>query len=319
MKQMNTETKRLSVLIAAALMLIVPLDRAAAAVSVNRLTLRGGNTEDRAAYLRQPARFWGSSKYPDNTDFLGELVTLSNERMSFQLWCPGTRDPNKQAWTTGLGMPGPSKANWYANGFLDVVIDKVGLAKCPAAIDNVSGGEQGTLDMHWIHPEGTVRVRLTLLAGDDKLLVTVALETPGDSPAYRVELRCYPGSIQGGFAPDKLLRDRHAETAGRILERPEQQDNSGHLKAELTRDEPWILFYDKYFDPAEGRGEGPCALCYHPAEVSAATVSVENYACWARLDYPAGTDMSHLVLWDFCGVGNSDARRYMHALNVEVR
>lgn len=291
---------------------------ASAQVTVKTLTLRGADPDGRRAYFGQSIRFWGTGQYPDDPAFLARLVTLSNGRTMVGLWCPGKTDAKTGAWQAPLGMCAPSKANWYTNDFLDVQVNGQGLRDCPAELVEACGGEEGSMTMRWRHPAGEIQAALRLLDDDDKLLLKVSVRPEQALASYTVSLRCYPGSIQGGYKPDRLRRKREAVTPRRVLVRPEKEDNSGFLKAELTTDETWVLFLDRFFDVADNRGEGPCAVCFHPGEVSKASVSVENYSCYARFEYPGTQLDAHLVLWDLNGMTNAAAREYMQALEISV-
>jgi hypothetical protein len=289
---------------------------ARAQVTANVWTFRGANTDDRRAYFAQPVRFWGSGKYPDDPATLSRLVVLSSGRTAYGLWVQGKTDAKTGAWHAAMGMCLPSKANWYSNGFLDVLIDGKNLTGCPTEFLGAQGGKEGTAQVRWKHPAGNIQAELQLLPGDDKLLMRVSVSPNGEACPYTVALRCYPGSIRGGFKPDRLRRKREALTAKRVLVRPEWEDNNGYIKTDLAKDEPWVLFYDQFFDVGDNRGEGPCAVCYHPGEVTKSSAVVENYGCFARFEYPAGRRDAHIVLWDLRDMSNAAARDYMHALEV---
>lgn len=287
-----------------------------AQVTVSVVHLPGGTEEGRSAYFGQSVRFWGSGQYPDDKAYLGRIVRMSSGTTDYVLYCPGKVDAATGDWLTQIGLCGPSKANWYSNGFLDVVVNGKPARDFPASIVRMDDGEPGTFALAWEHPDARVTVEFALLAGDDKLLLKTTMEPRAEVPHYDIRLTCYPGSIRGGFAPDKMKRKREARTATRVLERPEREDNSGHLAAELAPDEPWVLFYDRHFDVAKRRGEGPCAVCCHPGETEKATVSVENYSCRTVFRYPGKLLASHLVLWDLNGLSNRAARSYMESLEV---
>ena len=285
-------------------------------VAVRVVHLPGGTEEGRRAYLAQPIRFWGSGQYPEDTAFLGRIVRLSSGTTDYVFNCPGKVDSVTGKWLAQVGLCAPSKANWYSNGFLDVVINGKSARDFPAEIVRAEGGEKGTVTFAWEHPDARVIAEFALLPNDDKLLLEIKLEPRTELPHYEVRPICYPGSIRGGFKPDKMKRKREARTHTRVFERPEREDNGGHVSAVLGPDEPWVLFYDRHFDVAQCRGEGPCAVCYHPDEVETATVSIENYSCRAVLRYPGRVLSSHLVLWDLNGMSNHAGRRYMESLEV---
>jgi len=289
---------------------------ACAQVEVETMVLRGANKRDREAYFGQSIRFWGTGKYPDDPSFLAHLIRMSSGRADFVLWRRGKTDPATGAWLACLGMCRPSSANWYQNGFYDVVINgrKATASKTEAV--EAEGGAEGRVAIAWDHPDARVVLAITLLADDDKLLLETVLEPRAEFAEYQIRLLCYPSCMKGGYRPGLMLRKREACTPTRALVRPENPSNTGAVKAELTPDEPWVLFYDNYFDPGLNRGDGPCAACWHPGEAKRAAVSVGNYNCDLTLTYPRDVASTHLVLWDFGGTSNRAAKAYMGSLEV---
>ena len=134
-----------------------------------------------------------------------------------------------------------------------------------------------------------------------------------------MHLTAYPSSSVGGYAAGLETRNREGLTAKRTLSRQEREDKTGGIMVNLEKDEPWVLFYDKYFDVAENRGEGPCAALFSPKEAITATANITNYPCILKISYPADNKpvSSHIVLWDFNGMTNQAAAEYMKALEIQ--
>ena len=289
----------------------------AADVNVREWVFRGGDAKGRAAHFAQDHRFWGSGRYPKDRAFLGKMYRLSSGKTDFMLWLPGKVDAKTGAWRSAVGMGRPSKANWYQNGFYEVRIGRKSNHEFPTEIVAAKGGaDRGTVTAQWRHPKALIRTTFILLDGDDKLLVKTEVTPAGKAVAYTVKLTAYPGSMAGGYRRGLALRDREAMTPKRMIARPPKPNNRGVVKTTLNKDEPWVLFYDKHFDVAANRGEGPCAAVYSPAEARA-TAIVENYSCRLILSYPAKARASHLALWDFHGMTNAAAKDYMRSLVVE--
>ena len=284
---------------------------ASAQVSVKQWTFRGGDAEGRSAYFAQSHRFWGSQVYPTDPAFLGKMVRMSTGSTEFLLWFRGQVDPATNRWASSVGMGRPSKANWYQNAFYCVVVDGVPSYECSAELGEATGGERGRVTATWKHPKARIVTSFALLDGDDKLLVETKLEPQAEIGTYQVKLTCYPSSMAGGHAPGLATRDREAVTPTRLLERTATPDNTGQVTAELTKEEPWILFYDNYYDVAHNRGEGPCAAAYSARQTKKATASVQNYPCQLTLTYPSAVTTSHLVVWDLNGMTNAAAKEYM--------
>jgi len=299
------------------ILLAASLPPAAAEVSVRQWTFRGGDAEGRAAYFAQSHRFWGTGQYPTDPAFLGKMVTMSTGMTKFLLWCRGKVEARTGEWRSSIGMGRPSKANWFQNSFYIVRIDGERCIDYRTELGEVRGGEKGTCVVTWHHPKAVITSTFTILDDDDKLLVQTNVAPQASFKRYRVELVCYPSSLAGGYDRGLKTRDREASTAHRILKRPKRDDNKGYVNATLTRDESWVLFYDRYYDVARNRGEGPCAVAYSTAEAIQANVSVTNYGCTLALEYPASQQTSHLVLWDFNGLPNAEAQDYLRYLVIE--
>ena len=96
-----------------------------AGVLIEEYTFRGGNKEDRAQYFRQPLRFWGAHKYPEDTSFTGRLFVMNTGFKEFALWCPGRIIQDTGKWYSIVTMKRPSNANWAVSppGFYVVKIN----------------------------------------------------------------------------------------------------------------------------------------------------------------------------------------------------
>jgi len=286
-------------------------------VSVKQWTFKGADAESRTAYFAQTHRFWGTGKYPEDPAFLGKMVTLSTGKTEFLLWCTGKVDPATSKWISSIGMGRPSRANWYQNSFYSVQIDGKDSHRFPAELGEVEGGEKGHATVIWRHPGARITATFTLLDGDDKLLVETKLEPRASFKTYNVKLLCYPSSMARGYAPGLATRDREGLTATRSIVRSNAAKNKGYVNVTLTKDEPWILFFDNYYDRARNRGEGPCAAAYSANEAVKAAVSVQNYSCFLTLTYPSSVTTSHVILWDFRDMANAAAKDYLRDLIVE--
>ena len=312
------------IVVSAAVMLVFSIASLSAAVSVKVCAFRGGDEAGRTEYFSQinDQAIWGSGVYPTDPAFSGKLLKLVSANRQFHLWCPGRIDPATSAWFTGVGMVKPTGANWFSNGFFSVYLNDEGdpgLEKYPATLDEATGGEtSGVVQMSWRHPDALITVRFILMDGDDKLLMATNVESRSTKKIekYGIKLLCYPSDYAGGSAAGAAIRNREALTNKRVIERPKSDDNQGYAQLALQKDECWILFYDKYFDPADLRGSGPCAALYSPRETSSVQTLVGNYACYLYLNYPAAT-VSHLMLWEFKDVRNQAAKDYMKNLQVK--
>ncbi len=83
----------------------------------------------------------------------------------------------------------------------------------------------------------------------------------------------------------------------------------------MSAEEYYVFLGDHYFDPSQNRGEGPCALLYHPKH-SQAEVLVQNYACKVSLQ---SNGKIAAVLFDFQGIGNTASLELLRALPVTFK
>lgn len=290
---------------------------AMAEVSVKQWVFKGADAESRTAYFAQAHRFWGTGQYPADPAFLGKMVTMSTGKTEFLLWCTGKVDPATSKWISSIGMGKPSKANWYGNSFYSMRIDGKDSNQCPTELGEVAGGEKGSVTLVWRHPSARIAATFTLLDADDKLLVETKIEPRSTFKTYQVKLTCYPSSMAGGFTAGLATRDREGLSAKRALVRGNRAENRGYVNVTLAKDEPWVLFFDKHYDRALNRGEGPCAAAYSVKEATKALASVQNYSCHLTLTYPSSVTASHVILWDFKGMTNETAKGYVEDLVVE--
>ncbi len=201
---------------------------------------------------------------------------------------PGKATSSQWVFTTGyipLGMPGPSNANWYVQGYFTVRLDGHPIHDVPAEFRTVrSGGDDALVEGSWPTAKGPVAIRLAMRGGDDKLLMQVELAPETKVEKWELELRCYPHAFTEP-------RDRWIATA----ESETQASNSVDLDREK---EPWVLYYDKLMDGDPAKG-GPCGLVYVPEEVATAKVTVGSYPITTRLSAKPGSRRITVGLWDF--------------------
>lgn len=294
-------------------------------VKARVFSFRGGNAQDKPRYLRMVGR-----RFPNDPTFLGKLLVLDNEKVTYELWMSGTTEGDDGPWRAHLGMKAPSRANWYTNGFFRPKIGREELAgKAVTTVHDIIEGDVGKISITWAGDGGTVTSTFELRPGDERLRVTNTFKAKGDAKRWLVELVSYPGSMAGGSKAGAAFRDNEAITPTRTLTRQEREDNYGAVTVTLGKDEPWVLFYDKFFDVAKTPelkdrwksqvGEGPCAMAYNPAEVVRAVVKVSNYSCEATLLYAPTTTESHLQLWDLHGQTNDQAKRTMKTVELDVK
>lgn len=200
----------------------------------------------------------------------------------------GKATSSQWVFTTGyvpLGMPGPSNANWYVQGYFTVRLDGKTIHDVPADFRTVrAGGEDAVVEGVWPTAKGPLTIRFGMRGGDDKLLMQVELSPETKVGRWELELRCYPHAFTEP-------RDRWVATASREVQATAAID--------LDRaKEPWVLYYDKIMDGDTAKA-GPCGLVYVPDELTTAKVTVGSYPVTTRLAAKPGGRRITVGLWDF--------------------
>lgn len=220
-------------------------------------------------------------------DALETQVTLATGETTYQLQydCAtdelGRRLPMGQTLSE-LGMSLPSPANWYQGGFLDVLVDGLGLVGTAATIEDLKlpAGQAG-VRLTW---GKTVTLDLRVYAFDPVLYAVLELPV---AKQREIALLCYPNSFG-------LPRDRWVTTSKRDVQ---HRDNLRETVPAEERD--WVLYSDRSADLVQVPKNGPCALVLLPEQWSDVTLAmgeperpdwpaVQNYGVVTRLK-PAET------------------------------
>jgi len=273
--------------------------------AIHEYVFNGGDEEGKnLARKLDPHMFGYDMKgYPKNPDSQCRLITMENPLIKYGFWLPGRIE--KERFVSGIGMYFPSKANFYANGFIKITAGNFDSSTTPVEISHA----KGTVSFSWRIPPVSCDAVFTLPEDSDMLLLKISLsDSSGKIKDYKVSLHCYPSSFAGGFE-GKSLRKREIMTPLRTF----SEENI----FELTKDEPWVLFYDRYFDYANNQGEGPCAFIFNPAKILKAEIQLGNYACRSFLKYPAGTD-AEIILKEFYKITNDSAISEMKSLEIKL-
>ncbi len=193
-----------------------------------------------------------------------------------------------------IGMPGPSAANWYHNGFLSLRVNgkDVGRTK-PTLIRRLEDGERASVQILWECDDAQVCATFLMLPGDPVLYVEVAVAPKAALQPLGARLVAYPAAyVQQG--------DRWAVTPTRAVQQAKRVD--------LVPEKEWWLVYEerKLTKGAEG-ATGGCALLFLPEEVAAGTVDVGTYPVITELAGRPGVRRLRLALWDLHDKTNPEA------------
>lgn len=249
--------------------------------------------------------------------FAEQTVVLDTGKVKYAIKYCSDIDPSlgkgRASPTEGyIGMPMPTSENWYHSGFLFVRLNGVDIGSYRIkAVRVVESGERGMADFFWDADPGLVRVRFLALPGDDKLLCEIAAQPKGELRSLEILLRAYPSYFT---AWHKVRGRRTLITAKRTAYEGER----GPTKVGIGPDENWLLLCDEVFDPAKGRGRGPCAVLFLPEQIADGTVELTNYPVTVRLEARPGVRTLRLALWEFPDTPNGEALSRLKASAQKV-
>jgi len=195
-----------------------------------------------------------------------------------------------------LAMMGPSNGNWYAAGFIDIVLDGKSLETTRAEWTKTSlAGGRNALKGVWKTPWGTVTMLLTMTE-DNGLEIQAVLGDDVKARKMVVPLLTYPATWD---LPDKA---RIMVTAKRKVKAP--------FKVELdVKTETAAVFYDANYDIPTPKVFGPCALRFEKGAPVKAAVSSGNYKVDIILDYGSARSF-RIILYDYAGCRNAEVLKH---------
>ncbi len=205
----------------------------------------------------------------------------------------------------GVGMIAPTGCNFYAGGFIDLLIDGASIGGNQATIERLTWPAATGYRLTWQIPGATVALTFVGADGDDHLTLHGAVQSEEIINTVEVRLRCFPSSFTEP-------RERFVATAGRELE--------AGARVVLPPDECWALFADRHFDeatlPAQSRG--PCALLFEPMQMSRAMLDVGACQIEAQFELMPGQTSFDLALWEFPDLANAAALAAMRQVTADL-
>ena len=250
----------------------------------------------------------------DNPTATNVAVVFTNRRKTIAIRYAGREATDKEGARRYCGSFGwvPPNCNWYHDGFFRLTLNEDQSVNYRFRLMETRSGAKGQARFGADLPDARVVVTFSLLPGDDKLRLDLKLQPNAGKgiESASVFFGCYPSD----FAPHSPQTRRRATlTAKRELLNPGPKGSPSG--AALTVEEPWVLFYDRHYDVAHGRGAGPCALAYDVSRCTA-TARCGSYQCSVDAKLRPGVGEISFVLWDLSGVGNADAIEYMRSLRI---
>jgi len=237
-------------------------------------------------------------------------ITLASGEKSYTIQVQGCFDPShgdRHPCNEGtFGMPAPTRANWYAAGFMQILVNGVNATlyqdeeKPPCVLET---GDRGVVQFQWEHPAAQVGLRLMMLPGGNHLLADLQWRPREGETVETValRLRCYPSFFTAA-------RNR---TGDRRVMTPRTEEREGRTLELVPGEDTWLCYYDTVFDVANGEGDGPCAALLAPEAVTGGRVSIGGYAVTTSVELEPGKGQARLGFYDFSGETNADALQYM--------
>lgn len=202
-----------------------------------------------------------------------------------------------------FGMPTPSRCNYYAAGFLGIIINgKDAVRHRVIDMQVLETGARGSFQALFAHPDATVGLRLLMYPDSNHVLCHMQwIPKPGATiNTVTVKLITYPSYFT---TFNNRVGDRHCMTP-----RTDQQQSS---RLDLVAGEDTsLLFYDTVFDVARGEGEGPCGVVIGQEGLTGGHVEIAAYPVVSYLDFAAAAGQAKMAFYDFAGMTNAEAKDY---------
>ena len=235
-------------------------------------------------------------------------LTIDSGAVRYSFSICGCTDPShgdQHPCSEGIfGMPTPSRANWYAGGFMKILINGADATLYGASdVRVLETGDRGSFQVVWAHPDAEVGMRMMMLPGGNHVLTDLTWRPREGKTVETVALQliCYPSYFTTFNHRDG---DRHVMTPGTDVVQPESFD----LVAEQ---DTWLYYYDTIFDVAKGEGDGPCAMAIDPPALAGGRVSIGAYGTSTRIDLKPEPGGARVAFYDFTGLTNAQAEEYM--------
>ena len=264
----------------------------------------GGEPQVAAEVGPKRVETWGS--YPKHVSHPRHtiLATLDSgaERYGLRYSCcahpshaPGVATPEGY-----IGMPLPSSANWYHNGFLRLAVNGTDIGATPlASLRRSETGPRGSVQLVWRRPDADVRVTFLMLPHDPTLYVEAAAFAKGELHGLEAALTAYPVAYRSDVG-------RWVVTPRRGIQQPRKETLDPAA-------ESWLLCQDRVLARTsdDSPHSGGCGLQFLPDEIEEARVEVHSYPVHIRLRARPGQRRLRLAVWDFHKRTNRDAERWV--------
>lgn len=213
----------------------------------------------------------------------------------------GEKRPSSEG---NFGMPTPTRANFYAGGFLGVIINgEDAITYRVEDLQVLEEGARGTIQAVFAHPDATVGLRLMLLPDSNHVLCLISWRPRAGAviESVQVKLITYPSFFTSFH---HRQGERHCRTP-----RTDRQE-VGTLEI-VPGEDGYLYYYDAVFDVAKGEGDGPCATVLGPEGVIGGQVTIASYPVISLIDFDPAAGAARLAFYDFAGQTNAQAQAYL--------
>jgi len=195
-----------------------------------------------------------------------------------------------------LGISSPTRCNWYESGALSLFVDgtRYSFASDNGLTVRTAEGVRGLVEFAWTNATAAVTCRWVMPRGADRVYVELALQPRAPAKALRLDFSAYPSGFNRG-QPAHLLR-----TPQRRVEAPGK-----HALDPAT--ETAVFLADGALDPADGRGEGACALVLAPGAPTSLEVRLGGYGVGVSVGLAPETRRLRFCLIEFGARPNAEA------------
>lgn len=208
-----------------------------------------------------------------------------------------------------LGLPSPSRENWYGGGFLKLELNGEDISSWRLVDRRVTDrGERGGCQYIWETPMATIRFRFLLLPDKRYLCSELAWHPKETIESARVHLLCFPSFFTSAR---NRKGDRHVVSA--VKDVPQGKP----FPVDPAR-ESYLFYKDAIFDPARGEGVGPCAVWFDPACIRSGRVNIGSYGVSTVLDIAPDRNRVHLAFWEFPDTANAEAWQQLSTDAAEI-
>jgi hypothetical protein len=247
---------------------------------------------------RSPSRYAGHEGH----SYESRTVTLKTGDVAYGLHyraCVDKAHGDRVGVVEGyLGMPAPSRENWYGGGFLRFHIndDDVGTYRL-AGMRVTEQGRRGALELVWELPLTTVRLRFLLESGANHVKMECLWVPRPEIKSVKLQLLCFPSFFTSWH---NRKGDRHILT-------PQQDVPEGRRLTVTPGEDPYLFYCDTVFDVARGEGTGPCAVLLTDKAVTGGRADIGGYGTTTVVNLAPETGRFRAAFWEFPGQTNAEA------------